>query len=1410
MSASSVNKIFGSVVLDDARDLDFVIDSPLPLTWQRTYVSSNAHVGWLGQGWAVPLSFRLEAVENGIDFIDTQGRRTAFPELRIGESFFSPYEHTTLTRTARNQYELAAPEGLRLLFGPAPSDYAVIAQREAAETARAERLANEIAAFDAQRRERGEPPLQGVSYTPDTAPQVETFALHRLVDANAHWLQVHYTADDRPQVVETSDGRHVGLIFDTEGDDPEAARLRQVLLLHGNPDEHGRFAASSLLIEYRYSEARDLVAVVDDSGATVREFSCQRHMMRSQGEPGGVASQFEWDQLAPDGRVRREAHASGDVHTFHYDRLNRRNSLTDASGRCTVYTYNGGHRYTGYTDAQGASTRFELDAYGQRTATVDALGRVTRYDYDATGNLARITQPDGSHYTLSYTAQRHLASITDPLDRTTRYIYDERGNLIETIQPDGATTRYVLNAAGWPVGITDPLGGKAVLDYDNAGRLVSYRDCVGSLTRYAYDDRGNLLRVVDALDQITHYQYQRINRQDRVVAITTPDGATERFVYDALGRLIAHHDANGAATLYTLAAGGQPLVRENALGHRLRYQYDVHGRLLALTNENGAVYRFAWDKADRLVAELGFDARRQDYHYNAAGELMECVDGVPHDAPLQAPGLPGLLRTRYQRDQLGRLLAKVAVKPLPDGRPAVNTSRYRYDAAGQLIQARNRQARIDLHYTPGGHLAREVMQTRGGQSTALAHTYDGLGNRLATVLPDGRRLESHVYGSGHVDRISLDGETISSFERDRLHRETVRTQGALRSYYERDALGRLRASQTRRDLPLPAHLLAPGGRGAPPTQTGSAAGSTQAEPTIARHYHYDRAGQLLAIDDSRQGRTLYRYDATGRLLAAHARHARETFAFDPASNLLDPDAPPSAQAHAADRTAKRSWTEAEWKAYVRENIANPDFNPLLTPEELAADPRHWGEAKPNRLAVYQEHRYRYDRWGNCVEKKSGAHEVRCFEWDAEHQLQCARITRVERGRFVIEHWGYDYDAFGRRIAKYRLPTAEPVSASAYATHATAQRKRRSADAVRAGYRDAATHFTWDGNRLLLERGKAWQTLYLYEPSSFVPLALVQNGADAVVDEAEHLSLPLEIQSLKDSHPSEWAAAEQRRKKLQRRLDAQLGVAGVSEPLRSRGDVFYVHADHLGTPRELTDADGQLVWTAVYKAWGAATIATPPYRVVHQVGNTLAEAWEEQADPITQNLRFQGQYFDVETALHYNRFRYYDPEIGGFISQDPIGLAGGVNSYQYAPNPVGWVDPFGLAASRSGNRISSSKSKLSDCDRCRIMTERKCDEYFDDFHQAQNRALEITGITAKGSESNPSRFGSTPFNGRRVVGEARGYRVEHDGGPKPNDKKDVVRHGAHINTFDGKKPGKTICFEASKATVEKINRRFRPN
>ena len=91
------------------------------------------------------------------------------------------------------------------------------------------------------------------------------------------------------------------------------------------------------------------------------------------------------------------------------------------------------------------------------------------------------------------------------------------------------------------------------------------------------------------------------------------------------------------------------------------------------------------------------------------------------------------------------------------------------------------------------------------------------------------------------------------------------------------------------------------------------------------------------------------------------------------------------------------------------------------------------------------------------------------------------------------------------------------------------------------------------------------------------------------------------------------------------------------------------------------------------------------------GLPLLESWEsKQAEPLNPNLLFAGQYFDQESGLAYNRFRYYDPQTGCYLKSDPIGLAGGETPYAYVHNPMGWIDPFGLA-----------KCKLSTADKTKL-------------------------------------------------------------------------------------------------------------
>ena len=96
--------------------------------------------------------------------------------------------------------------------------------------------------------------------------------------------------------------------------------------------------------------------------------------------------------------------------------------------------------------------------------------------------------------------------------------------------------------------------------------------------------------------------------------------------------------------------------------------------------------------------------------------------------------------------------------------------------------------------------------------------------------------------------------------------------------------------------------------------------------------------------------------------------------------------------------------------------------------------------------------------------------------------------------------------------------------------------------------------------------------------------------------------------------------------------------------------------------EVTDEDGEIAWSGSYKAWGLAQEDRSENAIRADVRNPL---------------RFQGQYFDTELGLHYNRYRYYESKSGRFINKDPIGIEGGLNVYSYCPAPTQWVDPLGL-------------------------------------------------------------------------------------------------------------------------------------
>ena len=478
----------------------------------------------------------------------------------------------------------------------------------------------------------------------------------------------------------------------------------------------------------------------------------------------------------------------------------------------------------------------------------------------------------------------------------------------------------------------------------------------------------------------------------------------------------------------------------------------------------------------------------------------------------------------------------------------ISRTRFDYDpVTGNLTKARNQHSSVELAYDGLDRLIGETT-VHNGQSATVGYQYDPLGNRIRTILPDGRQIDYLYYGSGHLHQISLDGEVITDIERDKLHREIQRTQGSISSLYDYDPMGRLKSQRT----------VWSG------TQTSRGKQNPLAGGAVNRRYAYDKAGNLIQSADQRSGVLHYVYDKIGRIQEARNSQTgrSETFAFDPAHNIL------------SDKIA-----EGKGKG---SNISSG-----------------------NRLESYNGIEYTYDALGNLIYRQLPDGENQYYQYDLENQLVRAEIKKPAGN---TEIWTYAYDPFGRRLSKERQDKLAWTSTDP---------KR--------------THFVWDGSRLLQEYTYKGSYTYIYtDQDSYEPLAQVFHNNQ---DEAQYLA--------------------------------------------------YFHNDQIGIPREMTDVHGNLLWYGEYTAWGRLKKDERVYRNAHQP------------------FRLQNQYFDEETGLHYNLMRYYEPEAGRFVNQDPIGLLGGENLYTFAPNAQGWVDWLGLHSDPDLlNRINKVTAAMSEGDRSR--------------------------------------------------------------------------------------------------------------
>ncbi|MVA71946.1 hypothetical protein GOZ81_12765 [Agrobacterium vitis] len=864
----------------------------------------------------------------------------------------------------------------------------------------------------------------------------------------------------------------------------------------------------------------------------------------------------------------------------------------------------------GGVEAQAQTFRY--DEHENVTAEIDALGGVVAHGYDRHGFRISTKNQNGNESRTRYDVHGNVKELTDPEGRSTVYGWGDNGELLIAI--DGA-------------------GNKRTYKHDDHANVISEKDAEGHETRLVRDARG---RVVE-----THFPNGAIERRawdahNRLASVTDVKGNTSRFVYDAFGRLVETIGPTGAVTkhIYRAGAGGfdtvSAVIRADGVqvtrsfdgagqlatvtdgeGRMWHYRYGAFGVLQAIVDPKGGELKLATDIEGRVISVTNAVGRVYSFERDAAGRVVveEDFDGRVW---------------HYARDAAGQITETVK----PDGAKL----RYAYDKSGLIKRIEGFTAKGEpeditrFWYDARGLLISaensaalvEFERDRNGRiigetlnGKRIKSRRDAMGNRiLREITGAGGSLTQYIRDPlGAIEQL-VAGDTEITFKRDVLGHETERRMGGFHLLQRFDAAGQL-AAQAAGPAVAGGLDVSRLGWNIP---GGGGDRSARARPgRIHRVYEYDRAFAPTSIDDGLWGKRQYTYDDNGQLTDSEAAFGSERYQYDEARNLAG---------------ASSSVTIAEQPTPYGRAFDETFGSIVPAPKPTGWQTSAGGVVQIARGPKGEKIQLTHDDCGRLIERRVERDGFRSqrwrYRWDAHDRL--VGVTTLEG-----EEWLFRYDPFGRRVSKVRRFAEKDRHRatirwpSLVGGDGVPRQTKTASDAADTDHDlpEVGTAYLWDGDHMVAE----------------APLSL--DG---------HIAW---------DHATHWHFEEGSHRLLAKQLPS--------------GEMLAIVSDHLGTPKEMFDAKGTLIWAADHHVWGAI-------RTTKTFGSlTALPKHDRPPDELHCPWRFPGQYEDAETGLCYNRHRHYDPLTGQYASPDPIGFAGGDRPQGYVENPNTLVDVFGLTA-----------------------------------------------------------------------------------------------------------------------------------
>jgi len=967
-------------------------------------------------------------------------------------------------------------------------------------------------------------------------------------------------------------------------------------------------------VTYTHDSIGNLIAVSGPGGSISYGYTNANftHILTSVDEgQGAYVNTYD-----SNGRVSVQTHGTGTIsftYTTPYSETTIATTITDNSGN-VLNTQN---------------RTVDFDTNGQVIKVTDTLGNVTNYTRDSNMNIT------------SEGFWENIGTISAPtltLRTANTYTYDSQNNVLTKVQALGSTVQKTTNYTYNPVfngvltetaqSVVNPAQNRTKTNtYDTNGNLLSTTEAglLGNgtsysyTTSYTYDSNGKLASIAGPrtdVQNVTSYTYDPVTGY--LTSMTQPlIGTTSYSNFDPLGDPQTVTDPNGNSTTYTYDAGGRVLtIKAPGDTNPTQYVYVSGG----CSSCGGGTS----NKIDHIVLPSGNTIW---YTYDAMGNLSAIMDSLNNTI-------------NYTYDSAGNRLTE----QINDSSGTLQkTLSYQYDALNRLYKTVN----PDSTYTQYGYDSRNNRTlVQNPKLASTNYTYDAL-SRVTSVVQPGAITTAYGYNANDnltsVTDANNNTTTYNYDDKGRVYQVISPDTGT--TTYSYDPAGNLISKTDAKGV------------------------------TIS--YTYDALNRLTSINFPSDTNIVYTYDTCsngkGRLCSMTDASGTTNYVYTPKGQVstetvtinsiqyvtqytYDGDGNVTTMTYPSGRVITYNYTN-DRAVSVQNNAANLATNITYKPFG-GMSAITYGNGLTGSVSYDNQYRITaitagavmslsyptYDADGNinAINNVLDGTKNKSFGYDALDRLNSATGS-----------WGsvsWTYDGVGNRLTE----------GSNNYTYGPNTNQLMGANGISYGYDNdgntvtqGAIQYIYNQNQRLIQVNNGAVTAnYAYNGNGQRVIKTVNGTATIFL-------YSLSGQIIAEANSAGNTTVEY--------------VYLNGQPLAqiANGNTYYYHPDHLATPQMMTDGTGVVVWSAYYKAFGAATV---------------------NVSTIANNLRFPGQYFDAETGQNYNYFRDYNPIIGRFLEADPVGIKRGENHlFVYVGNnPLHWIDPRGLAPIYSCKRPLGGK------------------------------------------------------------------------------------------------------------------------